>query len=58
VPHTQLLFRDEARAHILAGAALLADAVSVPGALLLAEATLTEIDDEKKEAQPDLAAGM
>jgi chaperonin GroEL len=37
----------------------LENAVSVAGTLLLAEATLTEIEDEKKEAAPDMtAAGM
>jgi chaperonin GroEL len=34
----------------------LENAVSVAGTLLLAEATLTEIEDEKKEAAPDMAA--
>ena len=34
----------------------LENAVSVAGTLLLAEATLTEIEDEKKDAAPDLAA--
>jgi chaperonin GroEL len=36
----------------------LENAVSVAGTLLLAEATLTEIDDDKKDAQPELPAGM
>jgi chaperonin GroEL len=36
----------------------LENAVSVAGTLLLAEATLTEIEDEKKEGQPELPAGM
>jgi chaperonin GroEL len=36
----------------------LENAVSVAGTLLLAEATLTEIEDDKKEGQPELPAGM
>jgi chaperonin GroEL len=36
----------------------LENAVSVAGTLLLAEATLTEIDDDKKDAQPELPTGM
>jgi len=36
----------------------LENAVSVAGTLLLAEATLTEIEDDKKDAQPELPAGM
>ncbi len=36
----------------------LENAVSVAGMLLLAEATLTEIDDEKKNGQPEMPGGM
>jgi chaperonin GroEL len=36
----------------------LENAVSVAGTLLLAEATLTEIEEDKKEPGPELPAGM
>jgi hypothetical protein len=45
----RLLFRSAAREKILSSATSLADAVCVASVLLLAEATLTEIPEEKKE---------
>jgi len=46
MPHTQILFRDDARAKLSAGASLFA------GVLLLSEATLTEIEEKHEELQP------
>ena len=62
--HKQLLFRAEAREKVLRGASALADAVRVTlgpkskSVLLLTEATLTEVPEEKSKTTPGLEGGM